>query len=323
MTESNMSEGTAAPDATSAPEVAVATAPKAKAVFFSRFSMRAPLVVAGQARPDIESVLMFGIYRDNPRLQVKTNDPNDENNNYGKVVAAMDPLTFGTLIAHIEELIKNPTKDVRVIDNFNLYKGGQKFDEPQFINRTMVGRDDEGRIWIKIVEDGRPAPTFVFGPPKFHVHIRMDKTPVPAAEMSQRYAAAFCRILTQVITSSIGKRDDGEEDAASANKPPQEQREPRQGGNWGNRQGGGGGNWGNRQGGGGNWGNRGGNNWQGRQGGGGGNWQGRQGGGGGGNWGNRGGNGSGNGGGNWGNRQGGGAGGQVQAANVSNDDITF
>lgn len=29
----------------------------------------------------------------------------------------------------------------------------------QHINRTLVGRDDDGRIWIKLLEEGRPSPT--------------------------------------------------------------------------------------------------------------------------------------------------------------------
>ncbi len=326
-------DATAASAATTtpaAPEITVTTAPKHKPIFFSRFTMRAPLVVGGQARPDIESLMMFGIYRENPRITVKTNDPGDEQNSYGKITGAMDPVTWGVLMQHIKDLIKNPVKDIKVIDNLNNYKGGQKFDEPQHINRTLVGRDDDGRIWIKLLEEGRPSPTFYFGPPKYHNLIRMDKTPVPAGEASQLYAQAVVKMLTEVMTTSMGKRDDGEEDTAAANA--QAAQRPAGQGVWQGRQGGGGGGgWQGRQGGGGG-------GWQGRQGGGGGGWQNRQGGGGGGQWQNRGGNGGGGGqGGGWQNRQGGGGqgqwqnrqgggaggGGQAPAPAVTNDEITF
>ena len=192
-------DATAASAATTtpaAPEITVTTAPKHKPIFFSRFTMRAPLVVGGQARPDIESLMMFGIYRENPRITVKTNDPGDEQNSYGKITGAMDPVTWGVLMQHIKDLIKNPVKDIKVIDNLNNYKGGQKFDEPQHINRTLVGRDDDGRIWIKLLEEGRPSPTFYFGPPKYHNLIRMDKTPVPAGDFwtAQLYDITLPRV---------------------------------------------------------------------------------------------------------------------------------
>lgn len=310
---------TPAADATNTPaapgEVAVTAAPKVKPIFFSRFSMRTTLVVNGQARPDIKSTLMAGIYRENPRLVVKTNDPADEQNNYGKVTAAMDPITWRALTNAIRKLVANPTKDIQAFKNYNKYKGGQKFDDPQHINTTIVGREEDGRIWIKIVEEGRPAPVFFFGPPEYHVLLNMDKSEKSAAEASQLYAMAFVDSLDMVMAVSMGKRDDGEQDSADARKPGTEPDPQRQQGNWGNRQGGGGfnrggggGGWQGRQGGGGGGFNRGG--------GGGGNWGNRQGGGGG-NWNRGGGNGGGGGYNGGGNRQGGGQ------PSVSNDEITF
>lgn len=248
---------TAAPAAdASAATPEITQAPKPKPHYFSRFTMSAVLTVNGQARPDIESKLMFGVYRENPRLVVKTNDPNDEGNSYGKITAAMDPMTWAVLAQHVEDLVKNPQKDIKVIKNFNLYKGNQKFDEPQHVNTTLIGREEDGRIYIKIIEDGRPTPTFYFGPPKFHALIRMDKSEMPSGEASQMYALAGVRMLTQIFAASMGKRDDGEQDDAAARTPDRSADRQGGGGGWGNRQGGGGG-----------------GGWQGRQGGGGGGFQ--------------------------------------------------
>lgn len=311
-----VAETPAAATATTAP--VVATTPKPKALFFSRFTMSAPLVANGQARPDIESKLSFGIYRENPRIVVRTNDPADAENSYGKITAAMDPSTWEVLRMVIEEMIKNPVKDIKVIKNFNMWKNGQKFDTEQLINQTLIGRDEDGRIWLRIMEEGRPSPTFYFGPPKYHALINMDKTPYSPGDASQLFARATVAMLSRVFAASMGKRDDGEEDAASAANPGQATADPQKQGGWQQRGGQGGGGWQNRGGGGGGGGfNRGGGGgWQNRNGGGGG-----QGGGGG--WQNR----NGGGGGNWQqNRggQGGGGGGAAPApAAIANDDITF
>lgn len=315
-------ETTTAP--TEAPAEVVATE-KHRRIYFSRLTMRAPLVVSGNTRPDIESSLSVGIYRENPFFEVRTNDPGDQDNNWGKVAARMDPVTFEAVLDAIVELADGKATGPFPFKNYNLYKGDQKFDEPQHINTTLVGRDDQGRIFIKIIEEGRPAPVFFFGPPKFHVLVNADKSEVPAGEASARWARAYAKMTHAIICASIGKRDDGVTDGMD--KP---QGGNRQGGNF--QRNNGGGNF-NRNGGGGY-------NRSGQQGGG---WQNRNGGGGGYNRGGGGYNRGGQGGGGWQNRNGGGynrgdgnngwqnRGGQQgggsrpggDASSLSDDDITF
>lgn len=345
MSENENASATTETEKTESPgELKLATAPKPQRHYFSRFNMRTPLTVNGQSRPDIMATLRFGLYRDNPLIEVQPNDPNVEQsraNNYGKIRASMDPRTWAILGMRIKQLVATPEKNVFPIQNLNLYDGDQRFDKPTLVSHTLVGRDDDGRIWLRLVKEGVSSPTFYFGPPEYHVHLKKDKTAMGDGEMSQMYALGNFEMLDRVMTASMARPDDGEDDKKGEGKEGAEGGEgggQRQNGGYGGNRGQGGygggrGNYGgggfNRGGGyGGNRGGGGGFNRGGGGYGGGGNrggYGGGQGGGynrGGGYGGNRGGGGyGGNGGG-----QGGGGGNrnnEQAVASISNDEIDF
>lgn len=248
-----------------------------RAVILARFALYADCPTA-QGKT---STLGWSVFEGNPRIEVRTNDPNDQDNNYGKITAAMAPMESGGLAVLIDQAIDAPNGWKRGIKNSNSYKpgSGERFETPQHVSDIVLGKDEEGVIWISVVEQGRPVIRFYFGPSKFHQFVNADGTPLSKAEVSILVARAYAKMLPVVLGNLIAI------DAVNKSENPEEQKpydkEAQQrgqgfqrgggfnrggGGGWqGNRGGGGGGNW-NRGGGGGGWqGNRGG-------GGGGGNW---------------------------------------------------
>ncbi len=275
---------------------------KFKTVYINRFQMEA--VVPG-SRGDVPATLTWGAYRGNPRIIIRTNDPSDAENNYGKIEAAMDIGTFQFLAERIVFASLQEPGFKEKLGNKSTYKNKQRFDQPELVNSTLIGKSEDGRVWISVVEDNRPAPRFFFGPSKFHSVTRADGTPLPDNEASCHFARASMNALMGVMQSlaaraSLGDEEGGEDNAvktgggASSGQSSQ--------GGWQNRQGGGQGGW-----------KGGGGGWKGNGGGGGGGWQNRNGGQGGGGWQNR--QGGGNGGGGWQKPD--------AAAAVTNDDITF
>lgn len=294
---------------------------KHKAVTLGRFMLTAPQPNA-RAGADTPAKMYWASYRGNPRIVIHTNDPADSENMYGKINASMDMMTFEVLMARLEFVSNAEPGYKEKIGNLSTYKGSQRFDTPQLVNSTLIGKDEDGRVWISVVEDSRPTPRFFFQPGEYHQVIRRDGTPLPPAEASVWYTQATVRGLRGVMAvlharNALG--DEPEEDGVKVDTGAGGGWKNNNGGGWKGGQGGGGG-WQNRQGGGqsGGWkggqGNGGGGGWQNRQGGGGGNWQNRQGGGGGQ-------------GGGWQNRQGGGQGGGTPAAavpaNLADSDLTF
>lgn len=278
-----------------AEEPAKPTAPKGKykTVYINGIRMKAKTNAGTPS--EVESVAQFGVYRGNPRIIVRLNDPNEDgesrDTDFGRVQAAMDYATFEVFLGYIEEACHKTEKWLAPpIDNLSLYKGPQRFDTPQVVNTTLVGRTDDGRIWFSVRDGNRLAPKFVFGPGEFH-HLRdvVTKAAIDQSEASRKYAQATCNVLRRLMPGICARFLMGEEN--EENLPAMDVKPaPGEDNGGGQRQGG----WQGR-------GNGGGGGWQGRGNGGGG--YGGRGGGGGGQWGNRGG-----GGGQWGGQRGGGGG---------------
>ena len=302
-------------DAAAAPAVAEKPAqPKRKTVYLTRLSIDGESST-GNGRAS----LSWNVFDGNPRLVVTTGEEATEANGYGKITAALSPLTAGLVFELLEDALKAAPGWKDKLSNRSTYVDNKKFDTPQHVNDVIVGKDNEEKIWISVFQEGRPTVRFYFMPNAWHSLIKADGSIPAPGELSALFTRGYLRIAPATISyviahfavERLGKT--GEEEAPA--KPPYQ---PRQGGGtWQGRQGGGGGQ--------GNWQNRGGG-----QGGGGFN----RGGGGGGNWQNRGGGGGQ--GGNWQNRQGGNQGGGQGGGNnwqqqqnkkavesIADDDITF
>ncbi len=204
-----------------------------------KLRLRGPMQEGGKRPPN----LSVSVIRNQPRIDVFTEVPNDKDN--GKITAAMDSLTFFALLEALEMVIDGEPDNQLKVPNM---KGAP---QNKFLaSTTLVGKDKDGRVYISVVAKERPMIKFVFLPSDYHPNIqRRDGTPLDEAELSIIYARAWRRLMCELTPNVLD----------SHFEPP----EPRQGG--GNR-----GNYG---------GNRGGNNYGGNRGGGGSNYGGGNGGG--------------------------------------------
>lgn len=224
----------------------------------SKLSLSAPLPGA----KNVYSTLSVDIYKNNPRIEVSTKDPNlqGKENDFGKIRAAMDTPMFFAFLAMLKEAIDSNNPMERRIENLNhTYEGGQRSQEIQLVSTLVVGRDQEGHVYVSVlpVKPGWPKIKFVFGVPdqRFHRFLNTDGSKPSRAEVSVIMASAYHSLWTQMVSQCLVMHY---EDIPA---------------------GGGGGNWKKGGQGGGNWKGNGGGGYQQRQGGGGGGYQQRQGGG--------------------------------------------
>lgn len=212
--------------------------------------------------------LYWAIFDGNPRIVVRTQDPNDKDNNYGTIVAPMDPIIMSVLSDIIRQAADAEPGWRQKITNKSTWHNGQKLQEPTRINDIIVGKDSEGCVYIALHEDNRPNLRFLFGPSSFHYLIKNDGSPLSKAELSVLFAKGYANMVMQAVGTIIGyssyagvyKEHEGEKNTSY--------RPNNSGGNYSN--GGNRGNWGNK----GNWNNRGNGQWNNRGNGGGnrGNW---------------------------------------------------
>lgn len=154
------------------------------------------------------SKLSFDIYKNNPRVKVSTNDPNLKNkeSQFGNITAALDPIVFYSFLELLDKCIRSTTATKYKIENFNhSYDGGQRSQEIQHLTNLIIGRDEEGHIFISVtsVKTNWPIIKFNFGlSDKRYHHIKKgDGSDLSSVEISQLAAKAYYHLLQQLAAS--------------------------------------------------------------------------------------------------------------------------
>lgn len=156
------------------------------------------------------SSLGWQVVDSNPRMVVYTNCPNDtgEQNEYGKITAAMDPLMFFSLIQLLDQVIKMPTPTETPI-RFqvpNLKAGWDrqknKPGDPYEISTTWVGKDVDGTIWISVrhkTKKERPVIKFPFTIPRFHDLRNADGSAWTEGQKSELAAKGYIDMMGRIM----------------------------------------------------------------------------------------------------------------------------
>lgn len=184
--------------------------------------------------------LEIGLWQNNPRFILRTNDPALANpqKGFGNFTVPIELPTLLAVAALIKRaLLKKEQHKAGVFEVFNKPKGADFSAPPVHIASIVVGRDAEGAVFIAldIKEDGWPRIAFNFAPPDARfVKVKAGTgEPFTKQEISELYAEAYINILT------VG--------ALNVANTHYVEPQPRGGqGGYGNNRGGGGNNYGNR-----------------------------------------------------------------------------
>lgn len=147
----------------------------------------------GARRPPTLSV---SVIKNQPRLSVATNIPNDQNS--GWINAPMDALTFMAFLAELEKVINGPSGEKLEIVN----KTGRPGDT-RIMSYTLVGKDNEGRVFISVTAPDRPKIKFTFLPTEYHTIIHKDGTPYSEAELSVAFAKAWHSLMVNLVPNVL------------------------------------------------------------------------------------------------------------------------
>lgn len=155
----------------------------------NKLSMRAPNSKGKMAG------LNWMLVKNNPRLVVYTNDPEDTTD-YGKITAALDAPTFFAFVQLLKRAIVAEGKFREKIDNSNFtFPGGKRSETPSVVSSLIVGKDEDGMIWISVSAPRRPQIKFHFINPDFHNFLHNDGTPYTKTECSVLYAQSYATML--------------------------------------------------------------------------------------------------------------------------------
>jgi hypothetical protein len=206
------------------------------------------------------SRLVYDIVANNPRIICYTNIPEDnvESKNWGRISANLDLPTFYGFLDILEKMA-DAEPDTRVkIDNRGFtYISGKRSESTVLLSELFVGKDQDGKVWISVITEGRPKVKFTYGVSDYHSFTHGNGVAFTEAEASCVMARATARLLREMCAHLAVTNYVDINALAEARKLEAGNRSPNGGGNYngGNRQGGynGGGNGnyngGNRQGG--------------------------------------------------------------------------
>lgn len=192
------------------------------------------------------SELHFYANNDNPGITVYTRDPNDKDNNFGRIQAKFGIVDLQIMLEQLKSATesKEPVK----YSTFCQAPVGQD-KKKQNIARVEVGKNPGGVVYIMVedlLKQGRPQIYFPFAPTYWH-HLAIGDQPMTEAAVSVFAARAFYNLVSRIVVAV----------SISTYKHPEPKQPGQYGGGGGNRGGnGGGGNYnrgGNSGGGGGGW----------------------------------------------------------------------
>ena len=152
------------------------------------------------------AALVWGLYSNNPRITVWTNDPNDtgKSNSFGKISANLDMPMFYMVMGYLTKAIESPVEVKYKFEN----KGTTWYDnkpsqEPALLSELWVGKDKDGIVWISVQApsgQNRPRIKFTFAPNDFHHLLHGDGTPISAAEASTMFAKGYVCLLEKMMS---------------------------------------------------------------------------------------------------------------------------
>ena len=222
-----------------------------KNITLSQFSMYAPSV----KNPDKQLRLNIGISGTGfPFMNVDADENIQERtkeNNFGKLTARLGGTVFYTLLNMLKFAKTKEAGWKMGLQNFHNYVNGQKVDKPQHTNDVLVGVDNDGCVWMTIVENGRESVRFFFGPSDWHNWKKGDGEMATRKEMNHwslegyvsGVTAAMSAIMGLHAVNGTGEEKFGSGAPSAGGNSGGWQKKPYQGGgnnNWKDRQGGGG-----------------------------------------------------------------------------------
>lgn len=151
------------------------------------------------------SSLSWRLVSNNPRICVYTNDPADmtEKNGNGLIAAALDAPVFFMLMKMIGKVIDAAPGHREKIENKNfIFPGGKRSEKPVVVSEIIVGKDEEGVVFLSVVayDKSRPRIKFDLLPNEFHALYHKSGEQFTKAEASALYAQGYLKCLEGLMT---------------------------------------------------------------------------------------------------------------------------
>jgi hypothetical protein len=153
------------------------------------------------------------IHNNNPRLNVRTNDPNLEGkeNGFGMIRAPLDPILFSMFIERLEEVINHQGEVKYKIEVYSSYMGagrsGSDDKSPKHSADVWVGKNSEGCVYISVINPDSKWPKiqFFIGPSdsRWAKFVNANGEPCTKAELSRLASRGYVRTIRELVNVAL------------------------------------------------------------------------------------------------------------------------
>lgn len=187
--------------------------------------------------PGKTASLSWRLVSNNPRITVYTNDPADmtEKNGNGLIAAALDAPIFFMLMRLMYNIIDAAPGTKEKIENKNfIFPGGKRSEKPVVVSEIIVGKDDDGVVFISVVayDKQRPRIKFELLPSEFHSLYHQNGQQFTKGEASALYARGYIQCLEGLMSHLLvtewvepEKKDNGNNRNGGGNRGGNNQRQ--------------------------------------------------------------------------------------------------
>lgn len=179
-------------------------APQRKQLPFDdqRYKLYAAPVQGAAKRP----TLTFGFVTRNfvancASITVRTQVPNDKNN--GVIKAEMPMPDLYGIMETIKEITSLPGAQERSRRLYTDFLMGKKTDQPVPYANLIVGKEDDGRVYIALVSKNRPSIKFHVAPDDFIREVTRDGQEMNTVEYYAQYARGYFSMIKDVYAWCI------------------------------------------------------------------------------------------------------------------------
>ncbi len=149
--------------------------------------------------------LTFGCTNGYPNVNIETDEEGEPSieNGFLRLSSRLNGTNFHAFLSFIEAALKETAGWHRSIECYHTYKDGEVLETPQKINDLKVGVDNQGLIYITILQPGRTSAKFRFGPTEWHNYKDHEGNALSQKEQNHICAKASVEGLRAAMSTAI------------------------------------------------------------------------------------------------------------------------
>lgn len=126
-------------------------------------------------------------------ITVKTQVPNDANN--GNIKAEIPMALMYSIRETAMDLLTLPGAQERIRGLYTDFLAGKKMDQPVKYASLIVGKEDDGRLYLALVSRNRPSIKFHIAPDDFFREVTKDGQEMNTSEYYSQYARGYMNMI--------------------------------------------------------------------------------------------------------------------------------